>query len=146
MSRRFSGNAARVLVDQVPHFGRYYYHWPGNVRELENLIERGVVLSSGPALDLDAHLLDLPPNAEIAASASIGVAPPRAESNPAGEATPSALEEVERRHIREVLERTRWVIEGAQGAALLLGLTPSTLRSRMKRLGIRRESRREAAS
>jgi formate hydrogenlyase transcriptional activator len=118
------------------------YHWPGNVRELENLIERGVVLSSGPTLDLDAHLLHLPPpppkpTADDARSLPLngedGARPPAADS-------PSALEEVERRHILAVLERTAWVIEGLQGAAQLLNLTPSTLRSRMKKLGIRRAS------
>jgi transcriptional regulator with GAF, ATPase, and Fis domain len=100
------------------------YPWPGNVRELENLIERGVVLSSGPTLELDAHLLQAPPPA-----------PKRVETPAAGA---SALEDVERQHILAVLERTAWVIEGSRGAAQLLDLTPSTLRSRMKKLGIRR--------
>jgi len=108
------------------------YHWPGNVRELENLIERAIVLSSGPALDLDAHLLHLPPPALASPTGEgSGSSPQRADS-------PSALEEVERRHILSVLERAGWVIEGAQGAAQLLNLTPSTLRSRLKKLGIRR--------
>jgi transcriptional regulator with GAF, ATPase, and Fis domain len=120
------------------------YHWPGNVRELENLIERGVVLSSGPTLDLDVHLLHVPPSPVKTAGRESGPVSPRARdssSPPPGEAAPSALEEVERRHILQVLERMNWVIEGAQGAAMLLNLTPSTLRSRMKKLGIRREAR-----
>jgi transcriptional regulator with GAF, ATPase, and Fis domain len=116
------------------------YHWPGNVRELENLIERGVVLSGGPTLELDAHLLHLPappppPTSEVAAAVALNG---ERDSSPPGADTPSALEEVERRHILVVLERTGWVIEGGQGAAQRLNLTPSTLRSRMKKLGIRR--------
>jgi transcriptional regulator with GAF, ATPase, and Fis domain len=55
---------------------------------------------------------------------------------------PASLEEVERRHILAALERTSWVLEGPQGAAQLLNLTPSTTRSRMKRLGITRPDRR----
>jgi len=125
------------------------YDWPGNVRELENLIERGVVLSSGPTLELDAQWLTLP----------LAAAPPAASSSPAfPSASPSsapppsappeseaneltALEDVERRHILAVLERTGWIVEGPRGAAQLLDLTPSTTRSRMKKLGIRREAR-----
>jgi len=56
-------------------------------------------------------------------------------------AKPASLEEVERRHILAALERTGWVLEGAEGAAKLLKLTPSTARSRMKRLGITRPER-----
>jgi len=116
------------------------YHWPGNVRELENLIERGVVLSSGPTLDLDAHLLHLPPPpAKSPQPDAVSSPSPAADGQATAQADgPSALEEVERRHVIAVLERTRWVIEGIQGAAQLLNLTPSTLRSRMKKLGIRR--------
>jgi len=58
------------------------------------------------------------------------------EERPAEE--PLTLEEVERRHIQEVLEQTGWVIRGAHGAAAVLGLAESTLRFRMKKLGIRR--------
>ena len=113
------------------------YSWPGNVRELENLVERGVVLSSGPLLDVDEHLLRI--------SAGDGAPPSNAaqERKAPSEvhADLNSLEEVERRHILAVLERTGWVLEGAHGAAALLDLTPSTARSRMKRLGIRRADR-----
>lgn len=118
------------------------YHWPGNVRELENLIERGVVLSGGPTLDLEADLLHLPAppakplNQESVAAPVYAEAPANAPTSEGA----STLEEVERRHILAMLERTAWVIEGVQGAAQLLNLTPSTLRSRMKKLGIRRAS------
>jgi DNA-binding NtrC family response regulator len=101
------------------------YDWPGNIRELENLVERAMILSSGALLD-GSDLF-----AQAAASAQkVALAAP-------GEAT---LEDVERAHIRRVLEATRWVIEGDRGAARILGLNPSTLRGRLRKLGIRKSS------
>ncbi len=98
------------------------YPWPGNIRELENVIERAVVLASGPLLEIESLLLGSP--------AAGGVAE---------EPSPSAtLEAVERGHVRRVLERCEWVIEGPRGAARVLDLHPNTLRSRLKRLGISR--------
>ncbi len=105
------------------------YRWPGNVRELSNVIERAVVLSRGPLLDIAPELLP-----------GVAAVPQAAAEEPA--AAPSAnggtLEEIERRHIAATLASTGWVIEGERGAAAVLGLSPSTLRSRMKRLGVRR--------
>ena len=91
------------------------YPWPGNVRELRNVIERAMILSTGPALKIE-----LP--------AAAGGAPMPALT----------LKDVERRHISKILEQTSWRIRGKQGAAELLGLKPSTLESRMKKLGIKR--------
>jgi formate hydrogenlyase transcriptional activator len=92
------------------------YDWPGNVRELENLLQRAIILSRGPALALqDAWM----PSTE-SVTAPVG----------------TTLADVERRHIQAVLESTRGRIEGAGGAARLLGLKPSTLRSRMVKQGI----------
>ncbi|HXQ72488.1 MAG TPA: sigma 54-interacting transcriptional regulator [Pyrinomonadaceae bacterium] len=100
------------------------YPWPGNVRELENFMERSVILSSGDELQAPlAELTGASPSAPAAA------APP--ESRAA-----LALEEVERRHIIEVLEQTRGMVGGKGGAAEILGLPSSTLRNRMKKLGI----------
>jgi DNA-binding NtrC family response regulator len=96
------------------------YDWPGNVRELENVIERAVIISSGPALQL-AEPLEVPGGAG-------------APESPIDE----RLIGVERQHIVNILERTGWTIEGAKGAASILGLNASTLRSRMQRLGIKR--------
>jgi len=95
------------------------YDWPGNVRELQNAIERAMVVTRGPWLELASELLPAP-------------------SAPATPARPSGarLDEVTRQHVLDVLERCGWVIDGAQGAAKGLGLSPSTLRSRMKKLGI----------
>jgi transcriptional regulator with GAF, ATPase, and Fis domain len=100
------------------------YSWPGNVRELEHVIERGLIAATGPVLDLAEPLEAVP-----AAGA------PLAEAPVAGAAS---LQEVQRNHIAEVLEKTNWVIEGKRGAAELLRIPASTLRSRMKRLGITR--------
>jgi formate hydrogenlyase transcriptional activator len=115
-----------------------HYDWPGNVRELENLIERAVVLSTGSVLELDPALGQItrkvvaPPRAS---QARIVAREPESASTTEGVMT---LEEAERRHIVSVLESTGWVIEGPVGAAKALNLTPSTIRSRMKKLGIRR--------
>jgi formate hydrogenlyase transcriptional activator len=95
------------------------YSWPGNVRELENMIERAVILSQGSILQIDESL-DMRLDAELQTSGS------------------NTLEDVERSHILSVLEETNWVIDGKRGAAAVLGINPATLRSRMKKLGIKR--------
>ncbi|MFN7956838.1 MAG: sigma 54-interacting transcriptional regulator [Holophagaceae bacterium] len=95
------------------------YAWPGNVRELQNLIEQAVLVSEGPLLRLPDRL---------------GPAP----SGPVGSGLLPGLVEVERDHIIKVLDATSWKVEGARGAADILGLAPSTLRSRMQKLGIER--------
>jgi chemotaxis protein methyltransferase CheR len=95
------------------------YAWPGNVRELQNLIEQAVLVSDGPMLRLPDRLGSLP-----AGSPDTGLL--------------GTLVDVERDHIRRVLEATTWKIEGAGGAAEILGLAPSTLRSRMQKLSMGR--------
>jgi transcriptional regulator with GAF, ATPase, and Fis domain len=96
------------------------YEWPGNVRELENLVERALIMSRGGVLDA-SELFAVPASA--------------ARAEPACNDT---LEEIERAHIRRVLDGTSWTIEGDHGAARKLGLNPSTLRGRMRKLGIRK--------
>jgi transcriptional regulator with GAF, ATPase, and Fis domain len=98
------------------------YDWPGNVRELQNVIERALILSPGTVLRVDEAL-------GPAAST-----PDDAGRRPAAE----SLQDVERAHILQVLEHCRWTIEGPGQAAARLGLNPSTLRNRMRKLGIRR--------
>jgi formate hydrogenlyase transcriptional activator len=94
------------------------YHWPGNIRELQNLVERAVILSSGPVLHVP--LKDL-------------------QTQPAnGSSSTGTLEDVERRHILEALKSTGWVVAGPKGAARRLGLKRSTLQVRMQKLGIHR--------
>jgi transcriptional regulator with GAF, ATPase, and Fis domain len=92
------------------------YSWPGNVRELEHVIERAVITSPGPVLQLIDGL-------------EREAAEPR-------EVPLKRLETIERDHILKVLEKTHWKIEGQGGAASILALHPSTLRSKMKKLGI----------
>ncbi|VVM07686.1 Formate hydrogenlyase transcriptional activator [Methylacidimicrobium cyclopophantes] len=94
------------------------YSWPGNVRELQNVIERAVILSRAPLVEIDP----------------LGAAPPSILS-PLGP-LPIRLREVEQRQILEALEQSRWRISGPQGAAARLGLHPNTLRFRMKKFGL----------
>ena len=116
------------------------YPWPGNIRELQNVIERAVVLSSGPSLELGSELLPagapLDADGARARPESASPAPPA----PASLGLDAALEAVERSHILAALEGAGWVIEGARGAAKILKLHPNTLRSRMEKLRIRRRS------
>jgi transcriptional regulator with GAF, ATPase, and Fis domain len=102
------------------------YSWPGNVRELQNVIERAVILSPGTTLVLAEEL-----RPAAVASARAIPAPGNA----------SSLDDVERNHIESVLNQSRWMIEGDRGAARILGMNPSTLRSRMQKLGIQRPPR-----
>jgi formate hydrogenlyase transcriptional activator len=131
---RFAREFARRIERIAPEALRRLqdYPWPGNVRELSNVIERAVVLARGPTLEIAPELLPAAPGTPA------GRAP-----EPAGpSAAPSGtLEALERRHIEETLARTGWVIEGARGAAAALGLNASTLRSRIKKLGLRRPRR-----
>jgi transcriptional regulator with GAF, ATPase, and Fis domain len=101
------------------------YDWPGNVRELENVVERAAILSRSTLLDSPEPLATAPVRAAATAPAVT-------------QATAAArtLLDVEREHIRLALERTQWVIQGERGAALALGVNPSTLRGRMRKLGI----------
>jgi formate hydrogenlyase transcriptional activator len=105
---RISENMLRELVA---------YDWPGNIRELENFLARAIVLCPGDTLDM--RLLG-------------------AETSAPAETQSRSLEATERKHIEQVLASTGWVVEGPKGAALILKMNPSTLRSRMRRLGIQR--------
>ncbi|NNL76936.1 MAG: sigma 54-interacting transcriptional regulator, partial [Desulfobacterales bacterium] len=91
------------------------YQWPGNVRELENVLERAVINSSGPKLRLVDELKK--PHKDLMT-------------------TQQTIEEVERDHIIRVLEQTNWKVSGKNGAAEILGLNRSTLRARIRKLGI----------
>ena len=100
------------------------YHWPGNVRELENVIERAVILTDGTSLKLE----------ESFGRGAVANAAPSAIVD----ARFADLERVERAYIVSVLEACGWRIKGPSNAAERLGLNPSTLRSRLKKLGIER--------
>ena len=96
------------------------YSWPGNVRELEHIIERAVIISSGDSLII--------PNLEPAHAGTPVAIPDNAKLQP--------LENIQRRHILRVLNSTKWRIRGNRGAAEILGLKPTTLEFRMKKLKI----------
>src|SRR5262249_32041638 len=96
------------------------YHWPGNVRELEHFIERAIILTQGPELEVSVAELK-PPSAVTTTPGNI-----------------STLETAEREHILRALEETNWVIGGPSGAAARLGMKRTTLQSRMQKLGLAR--------
>jgi transcriptional regulator with GAF, ATPase, and Fis domain len=98
------------------------YTWPGNTRELRNVVEHAMIVCAGPALHVD-----LPAETRGTAEGLMADA--------------VTLQEVERRHILAVLERTGWRVSGKQGAAAVLGLKPTTLEARMAKLGIKRKDR-----
>jgi formate hydrogenlyase transcriptional activator len=97
------------------------YSWPGNIRELENIIERAVIVSTSDTLYIDNTLVG--PLSEPISK----------------EEKQLSLEDNEREHIIMMLSKTKWIIHGENGAAKLLGINPSTLRSRMNKLGIKKE-------
>ena len=115
------------------------YTWPGNIRELQNVIERALILSPGPLLDLESELISV-----SAPKALVDTARDTAEVGPAAGplAALKTLQEVERDHIAAVLKQTGGVVEGANGAAKTLGMHPNTLRHRMEKLGIKRSAHR----
>jgi len=99
------------------------YSWPGNIRELENVIERAIILSDGKPLEFLDGLG--------------GGTTPSGKADAGGRGAPlRTLDSVVRGHIEEVLRACSGHVEGAAGAAKVLGLNPSTLRFRMRRLGI----------
>ena len=100
------------------------YPWPGNVRELENVIERAVINTQGPLLQLASRIA-------LAPAATAPAAPSQ------------SLADRERDHILQVLEEAGWKIEGQDGAAARLGLNPSTLRGRLRKFGITRPTRHQ---
>ena len=102
------------------------YDWPGNVRDLQHVVERAVVACKGPEIQVGDIALEGLPKAQAA---------PHSQN---GNGRVYLMDDMERRHIQGVLEEVGWVIRGERGAAALLGLPESSLRDRMKRLGISR--------
>jgi formate hydrogenlyase transcriptional activator len=101
------------------------YLWPGNIRELQNVIERAVILTRGPVLNVPSDDLRAPTNVSQPASA------------PGTRSMRAVLDETERQQIVAALEQSNWTVAGTNGAAARLGIKRSTLQSRMQKLGIR---------
>lgn len=112
----------RKRIDEVPPEAMRaltQWHWPGNVRELENFIERAVILSRGPSLNVSISELK--------------------DTTPHPFENDGTMESVERDHILQVLRECKGVVGGRRGAAVKLGMNRSTLNSRMRKLGISRD-------
>ena len=123
IASRIGRHIDRITVQTLEQLKAY--DWPGNVRELKNVLERAIISSSNPILQLPEAV-----NTTIETQTE--------SQEPIGE--PDTLETVERRHILNVLKLTGWRISGPQGASKILGLNPSTLRFRIKKLGIHRNT------
>ncbi len=129
--RHFCGRLGRELGKPIARIapGTFQalerYGWPGNIRELENVLQQAIILSRDGILDL-SNFVGEPIDNDPPSRSRDGVRP---------------LIDVERDHVRLVLQSTAWRIDGTGGAAHLLGLRPSTLRSRLRKLGIERPAR-----
>jgi formate hydrogenlyase transcriptional activator len=109
------------------------YHWPGNIRELQNVIERAVIISTGPALSVDVADLKFPKAGHTVEKTVVS-------KSPTNRALHDVLEQSERQQILEALEQCNWVVAGPKGAAAQLGMKRSTLQQRIRKLGIARRS------
>ena len=115
-ARRMNRTIETIPAETMAALTRY--PWPGNIRELQNLIERAVILSHGPVLQVPLQDLD-------------NRTSPRRDNG-----KDQTLEAAERAHILAILKETRWVLGGARGVAVRLGMNRSTLQFRLKKLGI----------
>ena len=134
--QQFSRRLGKVIdaIDSDTMSALARYPWPGNIRELQNVIERAVILTSGPVLNVrmeDLRTANQPATATVPPSNGNGTS---ASSN---RNMREALEEAERQQILAALEKANWVVAGPEGAAARLGMKRSTLQSRMQKLGIR---------
>jgi formate hydrogenlyase transcriptional activator len=118
-SRRMGKAIDSVPADTISALVEY--HWPGNIRELQNVIERAVIVTQGPVLNV--------------ALGELSIAPKTAPAED-GNSMRKRLEETEREQIIRALEQANWVISGDTGAAARLGMKRSTLQARMQKLGI----------
>jgi transcriptional regulator with GAF, ATPase, and Fis domain len=121
------------------------YDWPGNVRELQNVLERAVILARDGDIAPDLLYLHEPQRTALRNVAHLPAVPPAVVEPGAATATVISFFEAERRAILKALETTGWRISGHGGAADLLGLKPTTLHAKMKRLGVRRPTAAAAA-
>ena len=120
---KFAANLGKK-IDRIPErmiTALQRYQWPGNIRELEHVIERAVILTEGSELEPIEWLTP--------------------STGKSGSGRALTLEEMERQHITDVLEQTSRRVSGDKGAAVILGLKPTTLEARMKKLGIERQAK-----
>ncbi|GAB4274934.1 MAG: sigma-54-dependent Fis family transcriptional regulator [Candidatus Rifleibacteriota bacterium] len=113
----------KPILDDVTKRQLLSYDWPGNIRELRNTIERSIILCNSDTFSLRLN--------SFPAGNHLGSIP---KSSPAS----LSLAEVEKSHILNILQRCNWKVRGSDGAANILGLKPTTLESRMAKLGIKR--------
>lgn len=126
-SRRMNKRIDTIPSETLQTLTRY--HWPGNIRELQNVIERAVILSTGPVLRV-----------------SVSELRERAANGKGSSLRRDTLEDAERKHILSALEDANWVVGGPSGAATRLGLKRSTLQFRMRKLGLSRPSARDGVA
>jgi formate hydrogenlyase transcriptional activator len=134
-TQQFSRRMNRV-IDTIPSAAMdalCRYRWPGNIRELQNVIERTVIISPGPAFNLDFADMQFP-------KATRPEERPAAPKSPTDGALHEVLQETERQQILEALKECKWVVAGTHGAAARLGMKRSTLQKRVHKLGIARRS------
>jgi transcriptional regulator with GAF, ATPase, and Fis domain len=131
-------NRPRVrLTDQDLH-RLAAYDWPGNVRELQHVIERAVILAQGDRMRLDLALPRPEPHSVSSRAAAVDATP---DQWPASDfVREDELRRRERQNLLAALERAHWKVYGPGGAAELLGVKATTLASRMRSLGIKRQS------
>jgi chemotaxis protein methyltransferase CheR len=123
LSQKFGKEIEGVPQDAMAKLRNY--SWPGNIRELRNVIERAVIITQGPMLSLIDKLESRPANLD-------------SEQPPDGNELNQTFEQHEHTLILRTLTKVHWKLEGPGGAAELLNIHPSTLRSRMRKLGIER--------
>ncbi len=118
------------------------YHWPGNIRELQNVIERAVILSVGPVLNVPlGEIQSRPSTTAVSREGDLNKVP----GSTTRQDIRDVLEETERKHILGVLAQTNWVVAGPNGAATRLGMKRSTLQLRIRKLGLSRENAQPAS-
>lgn len=123
--KKYEGKMGKKILEIEPGLmdALTVYDWPGNIRELENLVERALIVTSGNTLE-HGDWVPITKNTSLKAN---------------GRAEPKKLDDIEKEHILETLRSTNWKVSGEKGAAKILGLNPTTLEARMKKLGIVRE-------
>ena len=125
-SRRIGKGIDTIPSDTMATLVRY--SWPGNIRELQNVIERAVIVTTGPVLKVPSDDLRQSNTSQMV------VTPVKPLGN---QNMRAALDEAERKQILAALEESEWTVAGPNGAAMRLGMKRSTLQSRMQKLGIR---------